>query len=82
MGLCYQNGIGTEADPRQAYLWYRRSAEAGNADGMYWTAWCLENHYGVESEAEEWYARAAELGQEDAAAALERIRGEGEDQKP
>ena len=82
MGLCYQNGIGTEADPRQAYLWYRRSAEAGNADGMYWTAWCLENHYGVENEAEEWYARAAELGQADAAAALERIRGEGEDQEP
>ena len=81
-GLCYHRGFGTEADPREAYLWYRRSADAGNADGMYWTAWCLENHYGVESEAEEWYARAAELGQADAAAALERIRGEREDQEP
>ena len=75
MGLCYQNGVGVEADPREAYLWYRHSAEAGNADGMYWTAWCRDYHYGVDSEAGEGYARAAELGQQDAIAALERIQG-------
>ncbi|MBR5345041.1 MAG: SEL1-like repeat protein [Clostridia bacterium] len=81
LGIYYQNGIGTEENPREAYLWYRRSAEEGNTEAMYKTGWCLENHYGVTSEAEEWYQRAADLGQEDAIEALKRLQ-EAENQSP
>lgn len=73
----YREGRGTEINPREAYLWYRRGAEAGSGYGMYWTAWCLENHFGVDSEVEEWYSRAADAGVEEAEEALERIREKG-----
>ena len=37
------------------------------------TGWCLENGYGVDDPALEWYTRAAEAGNGDAAAALTRL---------
>lgn len=70
LGLMYQSGFGTEEDPELAYYWYRRAAETGDADGAYMTGWCLENQYGVTNPAAEWYKKAADGGNEQAAEAL------------
>jgi TPR repeat protein len=76
LGLMYQNGFGTEENPEMAYYWYRRAADAGDADGAYMSGWCLENGYGVTDPAKEWYRKAAEGGNEKAAEALKRPSGE------
>ena len=72
LAIMYQEGYGTDESPEQAYAWYRRAADAGDADALYMTGWCLENRYGVDDPALEWYARAALAGNEKAAEALER----------
>lgn len=71
--MMYQYGFGTDEDPRQAYLWYRKAAEAGDADAMYAAGQCAETGYGTDGEAAEWYRRAYEAGKTDAAADLERL---------
>lgn len=76
LGLMYQRGYGTAEDPESAYKWYRKAAEAGDPDGAYMTGWCLENQYGCADPAADWYQRAAELGSEQAAEALDRLRGD------
>ena len=73
LGLLYQAGLGTEESPEDAYYWYRKAAETGDADGMYRTGWCTENSYGTNNAALEWYRRAAEAGSEDAAEAVGRL---------
>ncbi|MBR0373540.1 MAG: toll/interleukin-1 receptor domain-containing protein [Mogibacterium sp.] len=73
LGLMYQYGFGVDEDPAAAYLWYRKAADAGDADGMYMVGWCIENGYGAGDQALEWYQRAADLGNEEAAAAVTRL---------
>ena len=73
LGLMYQTGYGVHADPETAYFWYRKAADAGDADGAYMTGWCLENSYGVTDPALEWYERAAALGNTQAKEALTRL---------
>lgn len=73
LALMYQYGYGTPEDPRQAYLWYRKSAEAGCADAMRMTGWCIENRYGVDSPALEWYAQAAQAGSQEALEDIKRL---------
>ena len=73
LALMYQYGYGTAEDPRQAYEWYRAAADVGDSDGMYMVGWCLENGYGVGDDALEWYLRAAEAGNEQAAEAVARL---------
>ena len=41
---------------------------------MRMTGWCIENRYGVEDAALEWYEKAAEAGDPEASAEAERIR--------
>ena len=80
-GDCCRDGYGHEKDLYWAGVYYGYAAEAGNADGMYWKAWTLEQmnqNKECESEfsedlrlqelkeAEEWYRKAADLGQKDA----------------
>lgn len=73
LGLMYQNGYGTSEDPESAYDWYLKAANAGDPDGAYMTGWCLENNYGAPDPAVQWYRKAAELGNEQAAEALKRL---------
>lgn len=74
LGLMYQFGLGTPENPQEAYRWYRQAALAGDPDGMYRTAWCIENHYGIDDPALAWYQAAALAGSPEAEEALERLR--------
>jgi len=54
---------GSHVDPQQATQWYRRAAEAGNAEAAYAMGKRYEEGYTVEQDdrkAFEWYMRAAE----------------------
>ena len=77
LGYMYQHGIGVQENAQLAYTWYRKAAEAGDADGMYMTGWCIENHYGTDNEALEWYRRASENGHEGAAEDIARLEAAG-----
>ena len=44
---------------------------------MYMTGWCIENHYGTDDQAIEWYRRALENGREDAAEDIARLEAAG-----
>ena len=74
LAMMYQEGYGTQEDPEQAFRWYRKAALAGDADAMYMTGWCVENKYGTENEALEWYLLAQENGCEKASADIARIK--------
>ena len=73
LALMYQYAYGTEENPRMAYLWYRKAADNGFADAMRMVGWCIENHYGVDDPALEWYLKAAEAGDPAAKTEIERI---------
>ena len=81
LGMLYQEGKVTGENPEEAYSWYRKAALAGNADAMYSTGWCIENAYGVQNPAIEWYEAAAEAGNQPAGEALLRIRGESAEEE-
>ena len=48
LGWCYETGNGVEQSWEQAVLWYRRSAEEGDARAMCNLGWCYESGNGVE----------------------------------
>ena len=66
LALMYQAGFGTEEDPELAYTWYRRAADIGDARSMRMVGWCIENRYGIDDPALDWYMRAAAAGDEGA----------------
>ena len=76
LGMLYQYGKGTAEDAQQAYLWYRKAAEAGYPDAMFMTGWCIENHYGTDDPALEWYRLALENGFDAAAEDVARLEAE------
>ena len=76
IGLMYEVGKGVQNDPEQAYYWYRKAAEAGDARAAYMVDWCIENNFGTENAALEWYKRAVELGNVDAQADVDRLEAE------
>ena len=70
LGRCYEHGKGVEKDERQAYEWYRKSAEAGYAEGMRLLGWYYEHGKGVEqdeAQAQYWKQKAIEAGREEEA---------------
>ena len=48
VGYCYYLGIGVEIDMHKAFMYYLRSAEAGNSMGIRKTAVCYKYGLGVE----------------------------------
>lgn len=65
LGMMYLDGIGTVADPEEAYRWVSRAAEAGNVNGMISRGVMLATGEGVaedDAAARHWYQRAAESG--------------------
>ena len=65
-GNRYHYGIGVLKDYKQAFLWYKRSAEQGHPEAQNRLGFCYHNHgYGVEQDLEQaflWYKRSAEQG--------------------
>jgi TPR repeat protein len=65
----YEEGIGVEKNPVEAFLLYRKSAEQGNAGAMGNLGDCYREGFGVakdEKEAVGWYQKAAQLGNDGA----------------
>lgn len=86
MGLCFYFGEGRQENYRLALKFFLKPAEDGNADAQYYVGCIYETgeatkekeYKGVAqdpAEAARWFARAAALGHEEAAKALERLRG-------
>lgn len=70
LGLFQAQGIGIEADGAAAAGSFKKAAELGEVEAMYWFARCLEVGFGIESdftEARRWMKNAASQGQEAAA---------------
>ena len=65
LGICYEDGIGVEADAAKAEALYVRAARAGNINAQNNVAYIkvTAREY---SEAERWFRRAAEQGSTDA----------------
>lgn len=74
IGLLYESGRGTDADPVQAAYWYRQSAEYGLAAAQYNLGLMYRDGNGVEQDqgvARGWFERAAAQGLQAARALLE-----------
>jgi TPR repeat protein len=54
IGMCLTNGIGVTEDRAAGYKWIRSGAEAGDADGLYWSSYFST----VEVERETFWAEA------------------------
>jgi TonB family protein len=64
-----------QLNSRSGY-WYRKLADAGDADGMYYVGWDYENGIGVAKDLDQavtWYRKAAAAGSEKAKQSLERL---------
>ena len=60
MAQCYESGIGTDEDLKEAFLMYRRAAERGLTDAMVELSRCYRDGIGVDvnaTRAEEWQKR-------------------------
>ena len=65
MGVCLEQGIGVEADPRQAFWLYQQAAEMGSLSALCNLGVCYEDGVGTPADprrAVELYRRAAEFG--------------------
>jgi len=65
LGVAYYKGDGVEQDHVEAAKWFRKSAEAGDADAQFNLGIMYRNGEGVEKdhvEAVKWYRKAAEAG--------------------
>ena len=73
LGVCYEDGIGTEQDYAQALRWYELAAKNGNPDAMYSLGVMYGDGKGTknnEREAAKWLRKAADAGHEEAAELL------------
>lgn len=69
LGICYAEGRGVEADPKEAFRWYEKAAKNGSAEAQYRLGVCYETGKGVDKNIEKataWYKRAAEKGYSEA----------------
>lgn len=77
MGNNYFHGMGTfSRDYSQAFYWYQKAADRGNADAQFKLGLLYEDGLGVTKDygqAKVWYQKAADQGNSDAAAGLFRI---------
>lgn len=69
LGLCYDAGLGTEADPKAAAKYYKKAAEAADPFGMAHYGYALAMGQGVrknKTEAMSWLIKAAMAGDQGA----------------
>ena len=68
LGTMYYNSysaLGVEYSPAAARKWFRKAADAGNADAMLYLGSIYMNGYGAKQDiikGWDWYAKAAEAG--------------------
>ena len=65
LAVCYEFGIGCEEDKNQAFYWYKKSAEQGNASAQLRLAFCYRFGTGCEEDKQQaiyWYKKSAEQG--------------------
>jgi TPR repeat protein len=73
LGAMYDQGRGVEQDERQAMIWYRRAAEAGDTEAMRLIGEAYYDGVGLPQNsalAREWLQRAAAGGNDEAATRL------------
>jgi tetratricopeptide (TPR) repeat protein len=73
IGTAYYFGRGIKQDYAQAYIWFRKAAEQGNASAQYCLGVLYSNGDGIdrdEVEAAAWLRKAAEQGNADAQGAM------------
>jgi TPR repeat protein len=77
VAMMYLWGRGVAADPAEAFRWYRKAAEQGDADAeaevgaVYWGGWQPDSPVQRDtSQALKWFRKAADQGQEEAQFAL------------
>lgn len=78
LAFMYGKGEGVERDDIESYHWYRRAAESGNPYAQYNLGVIYAKGRGIPqnlAEARKWYEKAAGQGNENAAKALERLKG-------
>ena len=78
VAFCYRNGHGVPQDYAKAIPLYRQAADQGCPTGAFWLGYAYEHGQGVArdlAQARRWYELARERGDEDAAEALEKMRG-------
>ena len=69
LGVCYNNGIGVEADNSEAARWWTMAAEQGDITSQYNVGMLYRQGVGVEQDyarSMEWLAKAAKQGDPDA----------------
>ena len=77
LGNSYLYGEGVPRIEDEAFQWFRKAAELGNADAQCSLGFCYENSIGVykdKKEAMKWYQKAADQGHEVAQELLIHLR--------
>lgn len=80
MGICYYDGKGISQDYSEAYKWYRKSAEQGDAGGQCSLGLCYKEGHGVAIDYEEackWLDKAIEQGNERAKSLKDDLKESG-----
>ena len=52
--VCYQYGKGTSKDEEKVFIWYRKSAEAGNVTAQNQLAYCYGAGFGISMDVSMW----------------------------
>lgn len=64
LGRIYEDGYDDlESNDKLAFKWYKKSAENGNVDGMFFTGYAYNNGIGIDKDIEKaiyWYEQAAD----------------------
>jgi hypothetical protein len=77
IGYMYNKGRGVSKDSAEAFKWYLKAAEQGNAAAQYALGLLYEQGKGTAKDkqiAATWYRKAAEQGNENAKKALTRLK--------
>ena len=76
----YKGGWWGTEDPKEAFFWYKKSAEQGEDGAQLQVGECYANGYGVKMDlrkAASWYQKAADQGNEEAKTRLKELNQKG-----
>ncbi|RIB01896.1 hypothetical protein C2G38_2229356 [Gigaspora rosea] len=65
LGYNYQRDIGVEKDERKAFIYYQKSAEIGDVNGIFQVGYCYRNGTGIEKDEHKafiYYQKCSEMG--------------------